>query len=249
MTMVGAPEGAIDRADPAAAEDTGLLPRSDALTDLGLTLPIFVLYHLGVVLLPVRNAADMVTGELRALARHSLPMYAALTLGVGLAFVVVLVALGRGRAFEGKRLVFIAAEGTAYAVAMRLFGAWAVGSLRLGPEGGQGIFSSVVMSLGAGFYEEVLFRVGVFGLGAVLIKKTLGLGVRGLGLTVVWAVIAAMAFSGWHYMGSLADTFEPSSFVFRSICGLMLTTIFAFRGFAPAVWAHVIYDVWVMVIG
>lgn len=30
-------------------------------------------------------------------------------------------------------------------------------------------------------------------------------------------------------------------------CGLVLTAIYAFRGFAPAVWTHALYDVWVMV--
>ena len=37
---------------------------SDAWSDLALTLPLFVAYHLGVVFLPVRNAADIVTREL-----------------------------------------------------------------------------------------------------------------------------------------------------------------------------------------
>ena len=45
-------------------EEGDLPQKSDAWTDLGLTLPIFVLYHLGVVFLPIRNAADPVTHEL-----------------------------------------------------------------------------------------------------------------------------------------------------------------------------------------
>jgi hypothetical protein len=45
----------------------------------------------------------------------------------------------------------------------------------------------------------------------------------------------------------LGDDFELSSFVFRTVCGLVLTAIFAIRGFAPAVWTHALYDVWVMI--
>ncbi len=43
---------------------------------------------------------------------------------------------------------------------MRLAGGYVVGSLRLVPGASEGsVFGSVVMALGAGFYEEVAFRV------------------------------------------------------------------------------------------
>ncbi len=222
--------------------------KSDAWTDLGLTLPIFVAYHLGVAFLPVRNAADPVTAELRALANHSILLYAGLTLLVGIAFVVVLAVLGKREAIQKKKFLFIALEGALYAFLMRFIGAYVVGSLRLGPPGGGGIFTSIVMSLGAGFYEEIAFRVALFGVGAFALKKLFGKGARTTALTVAWAVCGAMIFSGWHYVGPLSDPFNLQSFVFRSVCGLTLTTIYAFRGFAPAVWTHALYDVWVMVL-
>ena len=105
------------------------------------------------------------------------------------------------------------------------------------------------MSLGAGFYEEIAFRVGLFGLGLRLLlvfmaplvplKRTL----LGLG----WAIVAAGLFSAWHYVGDLGDPFDLKSFVFRWVCGLFFTLIYAFRGFAPVVWTHTIYDAWVLV--
>jgi len=196
-----------------ADETTGVTGKSDHWTDLGLTLPIFLVYHLGVVFLPVRNAADPVTRELRALANQSLPLYAGLTLAVGAALVAVLVTLGRGQSMEKSRFVLVAIEGTLYAILMRFAGAYVVGSLRLQPgELPSGMFSGVILSLGAGFYEEIAFRVGLFGLGA------------------------------------LGDGFSIESFVFRTVCGLVLTAIYVFRGFAPAVWTHALYDVWVMVL-
>jgi hypothetical protein len=233
-----------------AAPDTQELvaKKSDAWTDLALTLPIFVAYHLGVAFLPVRNAADPVTAELRALASQSILLYAGLTLGVGVAFVVVLAVLGKREAIQKRKFVFIALEGALYAFLMRFIGAYVVGSLRLGPAGGGGLFTSVVMSLGAGFYEEIAFRVGLFGVGAFAIKKLSGKGMRTVLLTVAWAVIGACVFSGWHYVGPMSDPFKLQSFVFRAVCGLVLTAIYAFRGFAPAVWTHALYDVWVMVL-
>jgi hypothetical protein len=223
--------------------------KSDAWTDLGLTLPIFLLYHLGVVFLPVRNAADPVTAELTALAEHSLLAYSGLTLAVGVAFVVVLAATGQKKALEGKRFVLIALEGTLYAMLMRFAASYVVGSLTLGPSiQTRSVFSGVIMSMGAGFYEEIAFRVGLFGLGALLLKATMGPGMRRIILTLAWAVVAAVGFSAWHYVGSLGDAFDLPSFVFRAVCGLVLTAIFVFRGFAPAVWTHALYDVWAMVL-
>ncbi len=237
-------------ADEVAAKDPGKVPeKSDAWTDLGLTLPIFLLYHLGVVFLPVRNAADPVTTELSALAENSLPTYVALTVAVGIAFVVVLAATGQKRALEGKRFALMALEGTLYAILMRFAASFVVGSLTLGPSvQTHSVFSGVVMSMGAGFYEEIAFRAGLFGLGALVVKAVFGSGVRYLVLTILWACVSAVAFSAWHYVGALGDSFDVQSFVFRAVCGLVLTAIYVFRGFAPAVWTHALYDVWAMVL-
>lgn len=102
-------EGAEKAADPALAR------KSDPWTDLALTLPIFVVYHLGVIFLPFRNAADVVTSELHTLSKHSLPAYAALTLGVGVVFAGVLFTAGRRQALEPSRFARIAVEGAVYA--------------------------------------------------------------------------------------------------------------------------------------
>ncbi|WP_437779148.1 CPBP family glutamic-type intramembrane protease [Sorangium sp. So ce315] len=240
------PELARPGAAPAGEKPTS---KSDALTDLALTMPIFVLYHLGVAFLPIRNAADPVTAELRALAKHSLPMYAGLTVAVGAVFVLVLSILGRGHALQTRRFALLAAEGALYAILMRFAGAYVVGSLRLGPPLlSDDIFTGVVMSLGAGFYEEIAFRAGLYGLGALAIKLFFGRGAQGVVLLVGWAVVAAAVFSGWHYVGALGDPWNLASFVFRMVCGLVLTAIYVFRGFAPAVWTHALYDVWVLVL-
>ena len=110
------------------------------------------------------------------------------------------------------------------------------------------MFTGVIMALGAGFYEEVAFRVCVFGVGALVLKKIFGKGPKGIALVIGWAVLESALFSGWHYVGALGDPWDLSSFAFRMVCGLMLTTIFALRGFAPAVWTHALYDLWVMVL-
>jgi hypothetical protein len=234
---------------PEATPQEKLVDPSGPWTDLGLTLPIFCAYHLGVVFLPVRNAADLVTQKLQSLADHSLLAYAALTLAIGAVYAGVLVVAGRGHALQGSRFLSIAVEGVVYAVAMRLVAGWVVGSLHLAAGEPVGAFTGLVMSLGAGFYEEVAFRVVLWGLGWRLLTALFpGSKTRDALVGAGWALVCAVVFSGWHYVGALGDAFELRSFVFRLVCGLVFTVIYRFRGFAPAVWTHTLYDVWVMVL-
>jgi hypothetical protein len=234
-------------AEAAPAAEKPALAKSDAWTDLGLTLPIFVLYHLGVVFLPIRNAADPVTGELRALVDHNLLAYTGLTLGIGAALVIVLLVFGDRTALDKKRFLFIALEAALYAFLMRGAASYAVGSLALAKGAAMDPLTGLVLSLGAGLYEEITFRVGFFGLGAWLLKKLFAGGGARLLAIVGWAVVSSVLFSGWHYVGALGDPWDARSFVFRAACGVVLTTVYALRGFAPAVWTHAMYDVWVLV--
>lgn len=217
--------------------------------DLALTLPIFVGYHLGVITLPVRNAADVVTRELVALANNNLLAYSGLTLAIGALFAGVLIVLGRGHSLRWERFAMVMVEGIVYAIAMRLAAGWIVGRMFLAAGVDSG-FAGLVMSLGAGFYEEIAFRVILFGLGAKLLALLFPIAVpfKAKLVTVAWALVAAAIFSGWHYVGVLGDPFDPKSFVFRTVCGLVFTAIYAFRGFAPAVWTHALYDIWVLVL-
>jgi hypothetical protein len=220
-------------------------------TDLGLTLPVFVGYHLGVIFLPVRNAADWVTQELVSLANNSPVQYSLLTLSIGALFVGTLVIMGRGHTLHWNRFALIATEAIVYAIAMRLVGGYVVTKLALVPGGEEtrSVFAGFVMSLGAGFYEELAFRVGLYALGwrALRLFVAMQTPLKKGALLIGWALFAAFVFSAWHYIGPLGDAFELRSFVYRWVCGLVFTAIFALRGFAPAVWTHMIYDIWVLV--
>jgi hypothetical protein len=238
---------------------TSLADKPGAWVDLALTLPIFLGYHMGVVFLNVKNASDLVTGPLLELANGRRENYLGITLAVGVLFAGIFVLLGRGHAFRGTKFVQIALEGVAYAVAMRFGAGYVVGRLSIGPALGGDPAAGVVMSMGAGFYEELAFRAVLFGLGAkalvwLTLRENMNLVNRSARFTLkavlvmgIWGVCAAAIFSGVHYIGPYGDKFELGSFVFRLVLGLALTLIFATRGFAAAVWAHTLYDVWVLV--
>jgi hypothetical protein len=230
-----------------------------AWVDLALTLPLFLGYHLGVVFLKVKNASDPVTGPLLELANGRRENYIGITAAGGVLFVGIFALLGRGHAFRPSKFFQIACEGAAYAAAMRFGADFVVGRLPIGPSLGGDPMTGVVMSMGAGFYEELAFRVVLFGLGAKVlvwlvsrekmnvVDRTPRLTITAFLVVGLWGVLAAATFSGVHYLGPFGDKLELGSFVFRLTLGLALTLIFATRGFAAAVWAHALYDLWVLV--
>lgn len=238
-----------------------LADKPGAWAELALTLPVFLVYQLGVVFLNVRNATDVVTAQLLAFARGDRLTYLELTGGIGIGMLAVFAVLGRGQALRASKLVQIALEGALYAFAMGTATSWVVGRMFAGPPGAvESPFQGVVMSLGAGFYEELAFRAVLFGLGAkVLVRLLAGQRMALVGqappfragafvVATGWALVCAAAFSGMHYVGPLGDRFALKSFVARGVLGLALTLVYATRGFAAAVWTHALYDVWVLVL-
>lgn len=95
------------------------------------------------------------------------------------------------------------------------------------------------LSLGAGLYEELFFRVilvsGLFYLFRNLFRKNRY-------AYAVAAIISALIFSSVHYIGDFADTWAMGSFLFRFLFGLTLNVIYVIRGFGCAAWTHAIYD-------
>jgi hypothetical protein len=237
-------------AAPAEDEPRPSLLRSDAWTDLGLTLPLFVAYHLGVVFLPIRNAADPLTAKLREIADNSIAAYIGLTLLIGAVFVGVLVALGRGKTLSATRFGVVAIEGIVYATILRFAATYAMRALPLQATDGAAAmspaFTGAIMSMGAGFYEEIAFRVLLFGSGAWVIKQMMEREGQVV-FKIIWAAVTGAIFSAWHYVGPYGDPFDAKSFAYRAICGFVLALVYAIRGFAPAVWTHAVYDLWVLV--
>lgn len=244
---------------------SSLRAKPDAWVELGLTLPIFLVYHLGVIFLDTKNGTDFVTGQILELAHGGTGVYLGITLAIGLAFSIPFVLLARGQIFHPRKFIQMAIEGTVYATVLGLAVPKVVaflvdvGSKDVKP---QGAFSGFISSLGAGFYEELAFRVVLFGLGgkalvwllarektSVLAAQSVqesALSMRTIGVLLGWALVCSMLFSGMHYVGSLGDAFQVRSFVYRWLFGLALTLIFSTRGFAVAVWTHAIYDIWVL---
>lgn len=219
-----------------------------------LALPLLALYELlslaltGSAYAGVRNGADVLLKSLFVSlgGRDGLVVFNVLLLGVG----ALLVVRDARRAREPLARGVFAAMVVESAVYAALFGL-VVGSLTslvLGaPEllqigGGRlDLRTQLVISLGAGIYEELLFRVLLVGGLVVACRVVLGWGPGASAAAAV--VLGALIFSAFHYIGPLGDRFTLQSFTFRAIAGLVFSAMYVTRGLGITAWTHALYDV------
>jgi hypothetical protein len=240
---------------------TTLLTPYDPLTGVVLTIPIFLVYHLGILFVDLRNGADLVTATMLRVLDRSILGYVAITVAVAVGLFVAGRFLRKGHhEIDRHALVRVVSESAIWAALMllvvggivaRIFHGAVVsgaipgtplqiGGMTLGP------LERVVMAAGAGFHEELLFRVILFGGGGWLIAQATKDRTRAEWIA---APIAAVVFSAAHYVGALGDDFELASFTFRALAGLWFTLVYRFRGFAVAVYTHTLYDLFVFFAG
>lgn len=103
----------------------------------------------------------------------------------------------------------------------------------------------LMLSLGAGLYEELLFRVVLVTLIALLARRLAGTGPRLANAIAV--VVGALLFSAAHYVGAYGDPLELGSFIFRFVAGLFFSALYVLRGFGITAWTHALYDVFLLV--
>jgi hypothetical protein len=102
----------------------------------------------------------------------------------------------------------------------------------------------LMLSLGAGLYEELFFRVLLVTGIAAGARFALGLGRRGSG--IIAAVLGAFIFSAFHYIGPYGDALHLQSFVFRMLSGLAFSGLYLLRGFGITAWTHALYDAFLL---
>ena len=104
--------------------------------------------------------------------------------------------------------------------------------------------TAFMISLGAGFYEELLFRVLLVTALLIVARRVLRWGPIAAGIFATLG--GALAFSAVHYIGPLGDTVSTQSFVFRTIAGLAFSGLYVTRGFGITAWTHALYDIFLV---
>ncbi len=217
-------------------------------------LPLLLFYQVLAVLLAhgersVRNGADVILQALFTAVAGAWgpPLFMVCLIGVGLWLVT------RDVRAHGSRLrggVFVAMLGESIALALT-FG-FVVGSVTSGvlgmlqtlavPGGAEmDWWTRLMVSLGAGIYEELLFRVLLVGALAATARALLGWRPLTAGVTATF--VGAAIFSAFHYLGPYGDRWQLYSFAFRMVAGLFFSGLYLARGFGITAWTHALYDV------
>lgn len=103
------------------------------------------------------------------------------------------------------------------------------------------MWGQIVSYLGAGIYEEALFRLMLFA-GLVRLFAWSEERISPLALTLA-AFGSALLFAGAHHVGPHGDPFNIYVLAFRTFAGLYFAGLYYTRGFGIAVGAHAGYDV------
>jgi membrane protease YdiL (CAAX protease family) len=97
----------------------------------------------------------------------------------------------------------------------------------------------IIIALGAGIYEELIFRLIALTLLNLILVDMLRLSKSWSSLLMV--VISAVLFSLYHYLGP--EKFAWKTCLFRTLAGIYFGVIFICRGFGVTAGCHAIYDV------
>jgi hypothetical protein len=231
---------------------------------LSFAFPLLALYELLAFALSqgevagVRNGADVLLKSLFATlgGRGGLAAFGILVLGGGAALIVR--DLRRSGGITPRFFAWMAVESVGYALIFGMVAGTLTGLLlpdiALLAEPPQLLIASLsqralptqlMISLGAGIYEELLFRVILVSGLAWLGREIFGWSRR---LTGFFAVtLGALIFSAFHYIGPYGDPLELGSFTFRMVAGFLFSGLYLLRGFGITAWTHALYDVFLAV--
>ncbi|AQT67549.1 CAAX amino terminal protease self- immunity [Anaerohalosphaera lusitana] len=111
------------------------------------------------------------------------------------------------------------------------------------------LMSQIITGIGAGIYEELIFRLILISIIMIVLQDFIGLG-KGSSLFIA-IVVSAFLFSIHHHFffvdgeftTSKHDPFTVATFTFRFLAGIYFAAVFAFRGFAIVASSHAFYDI------
>jgi len=213
-------------------------------------LPLLVIYEILIVLSQsrywgIRNAADVWIRTFLMAFDLQAQHITFVLIGISLALIPIAKSRARGIKLKANYFALMFAECLAFSLVL---GVVLQSILRLGGLSsggpGSGLMQNLALSVGAGLFEEIIFRVILLNLLFLLLsplfKKKVVAG-------VVSILLASFLFSLSHYVGTMADTWQLYSFMFRWAAGLLFTVLYFVRGFAITAYTHALYDIWVLV--
>lgn len=161
----------------------------------------------------------------------------------GLAVIVILLAThvaSRDKwSIHWRRVGWMYVESVALSVPLLLLN-WAV-PLAASTGSLPPLLDRLALSIGAGVYEELVFRLILISVMVMIGVDLLHLDRASIAVTAV--VLSSLAFAAHHHRPIGAEPFEAIRFLFRTMAGVYLAAIFWFRGYGPAAGCHAAYNV------
>ncbi len=205
-------------------------------------LPLILLYEIASIAHPGRVIAFV-------LMRHFFELFGPAGIWTpGLAVIVILLATHIASREPWKvhwrHVAAMYPESVVLALPLLLLN-WAVPLAAAGAT--EGLFGRMAVGIGAGIYEELVFRLVFISL-IVMIGSDLFRCDR-TKTAVVAVALSSLLFAAHHHRPIGSDAFEPVQFIFRTLAGVYLAGVFWYRGYAPAAGCHAAYNVSLAVIG
>jgi hypothetical protein len=218
----------------------------DLGTSLVLIVPLLFVYEVGVLFSDSVNGADLITRGVYTLCGADRAIYLTVHAAAAIAFLLWLRRSRRAAALELEVVGPVVVEALVYALTLGAAITLVVRDLLgLGPTGAAGMGHALVAALGAGVHEELVFRLGLF-LGGAALLRHLGAAPR-----VAWAaalVVSSLAFAAAHHVGVAGEPWAADAVAFRTLAGAAFAVIAWHRSLAHAVYAHVLYDLYVAIV-
>ncbi|MEM8757191.1 MAG: CPBP family intramembrane glutamic endopeptidase [Planctomycetota bacterium] len=211
-------------------------------------LPLILAYEVGAVLL-LNEAALGTPLVARSIIASTFGLFgvAGLHLPAVLLIVVLLAqhAVANDPLRVGARtLVIMLAESAVWAMPLLVL-AMVLGLIAVGGPSADDLWRVGTIAIGAGLYEELVFRLAMIaGVHALLVDVC---GVRSKPADVLALIASTIAFAAYHRLGPEGEAVLAVT-VFYLIAGLLLGWLFLARGLGIAVGAHAAYDLAVLVV-
>jgi hypothetical protein len=146
---------------------------------------------------------------------------------------------------NGHGLLGMAGESILLAIPLLFLNQWLPGLravvLAVGGASPPPQVENLLLSIGAGLYEELVFRLIIITLLTMLLVDIAGM--KQVGGVALAVILSSLLFAAHHYYPIGADAWSSKEFAFRAAAGAYLAAVFVVRGFGLAVGCHVIYDV------
>jgi hypothetical protein len=113
--------------------------------------------------------------------------------------------------------------------------------------GNHNIAMDLLTGIGAGIYEELIFRLILISLSIIFFETILG--INKFKAVIISVIISSILFSLHHHFVFLngqfakAEIFTMTRFAFRTVAGVFFAVIFAARGFGIVAGTHSFYDI------